>query len=68
MIQKKPCPWPGDDFLYIAYHDEEWGPLIYEDQPLFVGLLLDGAQVGLSWITILCERNHYDIAFCIEAN
>jgi DNA-3-methyladenine glycosylase I len=57
------CPWPGDDALYVAYHDEEWGVPVYEDQPLFAKLLLDGAQAGLSWITILRKRENYYAAF-----
>ena len=60
---KKRCLWPGDDPLYLAYHDEEWGVPVYEDQPLFAKLLLDGAQAGLSWITILRKRENYYAAF-----
>ena len=63
MDNLKRCPWPGDDPLYVAYHDEEWGVPVYEDQPLFAKLLLDGAQAGLSWITILRKRENYYIAF-----
>jgi DNA-3-methyladenine glycosylase I len=47
----------------VAYHDEEWGVPVYEDQPLFAKLLLDGAQAGLSWITILRKRENYYAAF-----
>ncbi len=57
------CAWPGDDPLYVAYHDEEWGVPVYEDQPLLAKLLLDGAQAGLSWITILRKRENYYAAF-----
>ena len=57
------CPWPGDDPLYLAYHDEEWGLPVYDDQALFAKLLLDGAQAGLSWITILRKRENYYAAF-----
>jgi len=57
------CPWPGNDPLYMAYHDEEWGVPIYDDQALFAKLLLDGAQAGLSWITILRKRENYYAAF-----
>lgn len=57
------CAWPGDDPLYIAYHDDDWGVPVYEDQPLFAKLLLDGAQAGLSWITILRKRENYYAAF-----
>ena len=57
------CAWPGDDPLYVAYHDEEWGVPVYNDQALFAKLLLDGAQAGLSWITILRKRENYYAAF-----
>jgi DNA-3-methyladenine glycosylase I len=57
------CPWSGNDPLYMAYHDEEWGVSIYDDQALFAKLLLDGAQAGLSWITILRKRENYYAAF-----
>ena len=57
------CAWPGDDALYVAYHDEEWGVPVYDDQALFAKLLLDGAQAGLSWITILRKRANYYAAF-----
>ena len=57
------CAWPGTDPLYIAYHDQEWGLPIYDDQALFAKLLLDGAQAGLSWITILRKRQNYYDAF-----
>jgi DNA-3-methyladenine glycosylase I len=57
------CPWPGDDPLYIAYHDEEWGVPVRDDRKLFAKLLLDGAQAGLSWITILRKRGGYYRAF-----
>ncbi|MFC1997803.1 DNA-3-methyladenine glycosylase I [Chloroflexota bacterium] len=63
MNDKKRCAWPGDDPLYIAYHDEEWGMPVYDDQALFAKLLLDGAQAGLSWITILRKRQNYYDAF-----
>ncbi len=57
------CPWPGGDPLYVAYHDEEWGVPVYDDQQLFAKLILDGAQAGLSWITILRKRQAYYRAF-----
>jgi DNA-3-methyladenine glycosylase I len=57
------CEWTGGDPLMIAYHDEEWGVPDYDDQRLFEKLLLDGAQAGLSWITILRKRDHYREAF-----
>ena len=53
------CTWPGADELYVAYHDEEWGVPIYEDQSLFEKLILDGFQAGLSWITILRKRDRF---------
>ncbi|MEQ9054768.1 MAG: DNA-3-methyladenine glycosylase I, partial [Roseovarius confluentis] len=49
----KRCPWPGEDPLYVAYHDEEWGVPEYDSRALFEKLILDGFQAGLSWITIL---------------
>lgn len=57
------CTWCGDDPLYQAYHDEEWGVPCYDDQTLFEFLLLEGAQAGLSWITILRKREGYRKAF-----
>ena len=59
----KRCAWPGDDPLYVSYHDEEWGVPVFDDQALFAKLLLDGAQAGLSWITILRKRQNYYDAF-----
>jgi DNA-3-methyladenine glycosylase I len=57
------CPWPGDDPLYVAYHDEEWGVPEYDDRALFEKLILDGFQAGLSWITILRKRDNFRKAF-----
>ncbi|MCA9954103.1 MAG: DNA-3-methyladenine glycosylase I, partial [Anaerolineales bacterium] len=57
------CGWCGDDPLYVSYHDEEWGVPEYDDQRLFAKLILDGAQAGLSWITILRKRENYWQAF-----
>jgi DNA-3-methyladenine glycosylase I len=57
------CPWPGDDPLYIAYHDDEWGVPSHDDRHLFEMLNLEGAQAGLSWITILRKRENYRRAF-----
>ena len=57
------CSWCGDDELYVKYHDEEWGVPIYDDKLLFAKLILDGAQAGLSWITILRKRDNYWQAF-----
>lgn len=60
---KKRCKWAGHDPLYIKYHDEEWGQPQYDDQKLFEMLCLEGAQAGLSWITILRKRAHYREVF-----
>src|ERR1700704_2709141 len=60
---KKRCAWVGDDPLYIAYHDEEWGVPSHDDRHLFEMLILEGAQAGLSWITILRKRENYRRAF-----
>ena len=57
------CEWCGTDPLYVQYHDTEWGVPIYDDQLLFAKLILDGAQAGLSWITILRKREAYWEAF-----
>lgn len=57
------CKWPGSDPLYIAYHDNEWGVPVRDDRTLFEMLQLEGAQAGLSWITILRKRENYRRAF-----
>ena len=57
------CDWCGSDPIYVAYHDEEWGVPVYDDKALFAKLILDGAQAGLSWITILKKRDNYYAAF-----
>ena len=57
------CPWPTKDPLYIRYHDEEWGLPVHDDRKLLAKLILDGAQAGLSWITILRKRENYWDAF-----
>lgn len=57
------CSWCGDDPEYVAYHDNEWGVPLYDDQKLFELLNLEGAQAGLSWITILKKRENYRKAF-----
>ena len=59
----KRCAWCGDDPLYVAYHDEEWGVPVHDDRRLFEFLILEGAQAGLSWLTILKKREHYRKAF-----
>ena len=57
------CPWPQQDPLYVAYHDEEWGVPEYDDRALYEKLMLDGFQAGLSWITILRKRENFRRAF-----
>jgi len=57
------CPWCGHDPLYVAYHDTEWGVPQHDDPILFEFLILEGAQAGLSWITILRKRENYRRAF-----
>jgi len=57
------CWWCGDDPLYVAYHDHEWGVPVHDDRTLFEFLILEGAQAGLSWITILRKRDAYRRAF-----
>ncbi len=57
------CPWSGTDPLYIQYHDDEWGVPVHDDRRLFEMLILEGAQAGLSWITILRKRENYRKAF-----
>lgn len=59
----KRCQWAGDDPVYQCYHDDEWGVPSYDDQHLFEMLILEGAQAGLSWITILKKREGYRKAF-----
>lgn len=63
MKTKTRCWWAGEDPLYVAYHDEEWGRPSHDDRHLFEMLLLEGAQAGLSWITILRKRENYRRAF-----
>lgn len=59
----KRCSWCGDDELYMHYHDTEWGVPNYDDQHLFEMINLEGAQAGLSWITVLRKRENYRLAF-----
>src|SRR5579871_5544589 len=61
--KKRRCAWSGTDPLLIAYHDEEWGVPVHDDRVLFEFLILEGAQAGLSWITILRKRPAYRKAF-----
>lgn len=60
---KNRCPWPGTDPLYLSYHDTEWGLASHDDLHLFELLILEGAQAGLSWITVLKKRESYRSAF-----
>ena len=57
------CPWCGSDPLYISYHDNEWGAPLHDERRLFEMLTLEGAQAGLSWLTILRKREGYRRAF-----
>ena len=57
------CEWSSSDPLYISYHDEEWGVPVHDDRLLFEFLILEGAQAGLSWLTILKKRDNYRKAF-----
>ena len=60
---KKRCSWAGTNPLYVAYHDREWGKPVHRDRKLFEMLTLEGAQAGLSWLTILKKRDHYRKVF-----
>ena len=62
-MEKKRCSWCGKDPLYIAYHDEEWGVPVYDDDTLFEFLILETFQAGLSWITVLKKRENFRKAF-----
>jgi DNA-3-methyladenine glycosylase I len=57
------CDWVTDNELYIAYHDSEWGVEVHDDGKLFEMLILEGAQAGLSWLTVLKRREHYRVAY-----
>jgi DNA-3-methyladenine glycosylase I len=63
FAQARRCSWCTEDPLYLAYHDEEWGVPVYEDSRLFEMLVLEGAQAGLSWLTILKKRETYRRVF-----
>ncbi|AXG68432.1 DNA-3-methyladenine glycosylase 1 [Kordia sp. SMS9] len=63
LTDKKRCTWCGNDPLYVAYHDEEWGVPVYDDERLFEFLILETFQAGLSWITILRKRENFRKAF-----
>ena len=60
---KTRCAWCSDDPLYVSYHDEEWGVPVHDDRLLFEFLVLEGAQAGLSWLTVLKKRGNYRKAF-----
>lgn len=60
---KTRCAWCGSDPIYVAYHDDEWGVPVHDDRRLFEFLVLEGAQAGLSWLTILKKRENYRAAF-----
>lgn len=61
MVER--CPWCGTDPLYVRYHDEEWGVPVYDDRKHFEFLVLESAQAGLSWITVLRKREEYRRAY-----
>jgi DNA-3-methyladenine glycosylase I len=63
VTQPQRCPWCGGEPLYVAYHDQEWGVPSHDDAHLFEMLILEGAQAGLSWSTILKKRENYRAAF-----
>jgi DNA-3-methyladenine glycosylase I len=64
MVTDKPrCPWCSSEPVYVAYHDDEWGVPVWDDRTLFEFLVLEGAQAGLSWSTILNKRAGYRRAF-----
>ena len=63
VVDRPRCSWAGTDPLYSRYHDEEWGVPVHDDRKLFEMLILEGAQAGLSWITILRKRPAYRKAF-----
>ena len=62
-MTRKRCEWCGTDPLYLAYHDQEWGVPVHDDRRLFEMLVLEGAQAGLNWLTILRKRENYRLAF-----
>lgn len=62
-MTKKRCQWVTDDPIYVKYHDEEWGVPVYDDRKLFEFIILEGAQAGLSWLTILKKRENFRRAF-----
>lgn len=63
MVKLNRCPWCGNDELYVKYHDEEWGVPVHDDRKHFEFLILESAQAGLSWLTILRKRENYRKAY-----
>ncbi len=63
LVHMKRCKWVTDDPIYIKYHDEQWGVPVHDDKKLFEFIILEGAQAGLSWLTILKRRSGYKKAF-----
>ncbi len=63
MDSQRRCPWCGENPLYVEYHDQEWGVPVFDDRTLFEFMTLEGAQAGLSWLTILRKREGYRQAF-----
>ena len=63
MDRKPRCGWVNDEPLYVRYHDDEWGRPVHDDRTLFEFLVLEGAQAGLSWLTVLRKREAYRKAF-----
>ena len=62
-LERIRCEWTGTDPLMVAYHDQEWGVPVHDDQRLFEFLILEGMQAGLSWMTILRKRENFRLAF-----
>lgn len=62
-MNRKRCDWPGAQPLLIAYHDTQWGVPVHDDRTLFEFLILEGAQAGLTWLTVLQKRENYRAAF-----
>lgn len=63
MVKIPRCDWCGEDPLYVAYHDQEWGVPVHDDRMLFELLILEGAQAGLNWLTVLRKRERYRVAY-----
>jgi DNA-3-methyladenine glycosylase I len=63
MVNKVRCCWCGEIPIYVNYHDNEWGRPVHDDKKLFEMLILEGAQAGLSWLTVLKKRENYCVAF-----